>query len=567
MTFARSLGKKASFYGLCLVFLASTGPCSHMAHATSISSPATSSSSSPHRMDSPSVVRSQGPAMEVLPLWKHQSDVDLRQPHFKIPSWTFPFLKRLDQSISVFGGRSLIKPVPARDAYFQELVQKAQASKQAILIKDQEVRGEMFLPHPFEETATYKAIVYAPGSGGLCMSERTLVTRMADELNALVFVVESNRSRAGQGQTGSSSENQLDQNHLNIALDVLRMAEILDGHPNIKGFAAAGSSLGAVALSALADRNISGPLYGRSYYVDGEVGSPTNHWANASPFQALFLMTPIFPVQVHPTQMPLGVHTSLFVGDRDMWCEPFSAMRAIPHIQGGMSLHLLKMGHGPECDWGEWDGRIVRHSETLTKLNESGVELIYSRKGENISRCTHAGIPFEAMALATRPNFMSNHTPEEMAYVAPFMSGPLAIGLGLRPSDDVALHRGLNDVMERTTKGTLLEPNPDAVSKMLTIMRAELATFVTGALWDEGLFMHSWEETMKAKALAQKAIAAFDSIDGRRIHAVASGILARPRATAQDGSQVPPRMATQEEILEMRACYMRVLGPLAEEVS
>lgn len=561
MTFARSLGKKASFYGLCLVFLTSTAPCSHTARATS-------SAASPHRMDSPSVERSQGPAMEVLPLWKHEGDVDFRQPHFKIRSWTFPSLKRLDQSISVFGGRALIKPVPARDAYFQELVQKAQASTRAILIKDVEVRGEMFLPHPFEETATYKAIVYAPGSGGLCMSERTLVTRMADELNALVFVVESNRSRAEPGQTGSSSENQLDQNHLNIALDVLRMAELLERHPNIKGLAAAGSSLGAVALSALADRNISGPLYGRSYYVGGEVGSPTSHWANASPFQALFLMTPIFPVQVHPTHMPLGVHTSLLVGDHDMWCEPFSAMRAIEHIQGGVSLHLLKMGHGPECDWGEWDGRIVRHSPTLTKLNEGGVDLICSHKGENISRCTHAGIPFDVMVIGARPNFMSNHTPEEMAYVAPFMSRPLAMGLGLHPSDDIALPGGLNDVMNRTTKGTLLEPNPDAVTKMLTIMRAELATFVTGALWDEGLFMHSWEETMKAKALAKKAIHAFDSVDGRRIHQIASGILVRPgRKAVGDHPEIPERLAKLEEILEMRACYMRVLGPLAEEVS
>lgn len=526
---------------------------------------ASASSSSPSRVDSPSYARTLPIPMDALPSLAKTSDVDLSDgsflrttASFKINSWTLPPLSRLDQSMGVIGGRELQRPIPTRDDYFNTLVEKAQKGERgAIRVTRQEVRGEVFLPLGFDASQQYKALVYAPGSGGLCESERTLVTRMANELNALFFVMESNRSRS-KDDKGSSAEDQLSQNHLNLALDVLRMGEILTGHPNVKGLAAAGSSLGAVACTVLGDRALSGPMYAGSTFVKRELTDSANQWINASPFQALFLLTPIFPVQFDSTRMPSGLHMSLFLGSHDMWCEPFSALRAVSRTQGGMSVHLLKMGHGPESGWSEWDGRIARHGDKLAKLTHDGTDLVHCKIGQNISRCTSQMMPFWVMSLFNTRGLSVVPTNDDMSVLGPMASVPMK-ALGPFEAADTNLPfgpAGLEAIMNRTTRGTLLEPNEDAVAKIIEKMRGDLATFVTGAPWDESVWSASLLATSRAKTLASTATHAFDGQDGQRLHAIATDILNRTG-----------RLATADELLKIRTCYVRVLDPLAEDVS
>lgn len=537
-----------------------------LAHEGVLASASSSSSStSPLRVESPTYARTLPIPMSVLPLLTKASDIDLStgsllrtMASFRLNSWTLPPLTRLDQSMRVIGGRELHRPIPSRDDYFNALADKAaKGERGAIKITRQEVRGEVFLPLGFDASQQYKTLVYAPGSGGLCESERTLVTRMANELGVLVFVMESNRSRA-EDDKGSSAEDQLNQNHLNLALDVLRMGEILTEHPNVKGLAAAGSSLGGVACTVLGDRALSGAMYAGSTFIKGGLTDPANHWINASPFQALFLLTPIFPVQFASTSVPSGLHMSLFLGSHDMWCEPFSALRAVSRTQGGMSVHLLKMGHGPECGWSEWDGRISRHGDKLAKLTHKGTDLVHCKIGQNISRCTSQMMPFWAMSLFNTPGLSVAPTNEDMSVLGPIASAPMK-ALGPFEAADINLPfgpAGLEAIMNRTTKGTLLEPNEDAIAKIIEKMRGDLATFVTGAPWDETIWSASLLATSRAKTLASAATKAFDGLYGQRLHTIATDILNRSG-----------RQATADELLKIRGSYIRVLDPLAEDVS
>ena len=462
---------------------------------------------------------------------------------FQFDSWTFPPLTRLDLRMNLLGGRAYSDL--NRDSFYDSMVSTRNKFSKA------QVEGELYLPASFNASEQYPFLVYLPGSGGMCTSEKALVRRMAGT-GAVMVVVKSNLSRAGGNKhAASTSENQLDKNHLSLAVDAVLVAELLENHPNVRGIGAMGSSLGAVALTALAERSISGPLYKKSVFIrPDDLATGGSNWINSSPFRSLFLLTPTFPLHLKDAMTPSKTRVNVFSGAFDTWCEVGPSLKALSSIQGLTKFHLLDMGHGPETLWEEeWRHRVSKYSSKFEDRSPPVKRIILCKGGENISDCASTMPTFSLFGLASRSDLLGalDHTAQER------LGQNLCMQIrGSYPGSESPPQqcdsRALSSLLRRTSKGTLLESDAQALEYIVGQISAELK-FVRED-WSEDLWREAVNDTFKTQALASKSLRALEPFSDRLRAAVGDPLLKReileealrecttyiPRGSAQSSS-------------------------------
>lgn len=453
---------------------------------------------------------------------------------FSINSWTFPPLSRLDLSMKLLGGRAYSDL--DRNQYFDSMVSTRNKFSKA------QVEAEIYLPSSFNASQRYPFLVYLPGSGGMCTSEKALVRRMTGT-GAVMVVVKSNLSRAGGNKhAASTSENQLDKNHLSLAVDAVLIAELLENHPNVRGVGAMGSSLGAVALTALAERSISGPLYNRSVFIrPDDLATGGSNWIGSSPFRALFLLTPTFPLQLKDAMTPSQTRVSVFSGAFDTWCEVGPTLNALSKIKGLTKLHLIDMGHGPETLWEEeWRHRVSKYAtkfqdrspslspvpspslsplvsrSTIPQVNTSPSikRIVLCSTGENISDCAAVFPAFSLFGLAERGDLLGALDHEAQGRLGQNLCMQIQGSYpGSESPPQPCDSRALTTLLRRTSKGTLLESDAPALEYIVGKIGEELK-FVQED-WSQELWTEAVSETFKTQALASKGLRALEPFGDR----------------------------------------------------
>lgn len=399
-------------------------------------------------------------------------------------SWTFPPAKNLPATLFPISQR--VTSSKSRDDLFNEFAQTPQYG-----ITKTNVRATIHLPDTFSDSKKYTAMVYLYGSGGPCDSEQFYIDHFRKK-GLIVAAVESNLSRAsGDANTASSSSNQLDKNPANLALDALIAGNILKKNPHVNEVVVFGSSLGGVACTFLANKEISSFLNDHAQNISGI-------WYNSTPFKIIFPVSALPVLQSVDGTVPDDCLVVGINGAYDQWCDSAAAARFFSGLRPFSSWHFLPMGHCPESRDSDWVDRLP-----TSAMHQQEDGKIFCHWADVINPCTmHFEQPYSDYS---KVNMQTGEGIERLTLKT--------VGTNPKPLDQIAskdLISGLNSVPSQRYRGAVILPDETQALRVVDLVMSYVKRFAKP--WETKELQEIALLNAQAKIKARKVLSAYDTI-------------------------------------------------------
>jgi hypothetical protein len=174
----------------------------------------------------------------------------------------------------------------------------------------------------------------------------------------------------------------------------------------------------------------------------------------------------------------------------------------------------------------EWARRVSSYPLKFEEKYVNAKRTVLCKDGENISDCASIMPSFSLFGLANRSDLLGTLDHEAQGRLGQNLCMQVQGSYpGSQGAPQICDSRALGSLLTRTSKGTLLEPDAEALDYIVAQISSELK-FVkedwSGALWQEAVM-----DTAKAQALAHKGLMALEPFSDRLRAAVGNPFVKR----------------------------------------